>query len=129
MTKVLLVEDDKSVSMALAYRMRALRYQVVTAADAVYAMTKAVDCKPDVVVLDINLPGGDGVMVAERMLQDSETSNIPVIFITASKKSTLRERANKLNPVAFLEKPFSSQELIDAIELSMESTYDHVVSI
>lgn len=116
MKKVLIVEDDKAIADAISYRLRAVGYDVSTAADAVYAMQGVVQESPDVAVLDINLPGGDGLLVAERMMQSLETDQIPVIFITASKKPQHRERAGELNAVAFLEKPFSSVDLMDAIE-------------
>lgn len=118
MKKVLLVEDDKNISTALSMRLNSVGYDVVLASDAVVAMSQAVQQAPDVVVLDVNLPGGDGFTVANRMKQRQDTSNIPLVFITASKLMKFREKAGELNAVAFLEKPFSSFDLIDAIERS-----------
>ncbi len=114
--KVLIVEDDTAIADAIGYRLRAVGYEVTTAADAVYAIQHAVEETPDVAVLDINLPGGNGLLVAERLMQSDQTDGIPVIFITASKKPKHKERAGELNAVAFLEKPFSSVEMMDAID-------------
>ena len=117
-SKVLLVEDDLDVSLGLQLRMQSLGFQVNTAEDALYAINSAVNDVPDVIILDINLPDGDGLSVAEQLLEDSSTADIPVVFITASKEPKFRERAANLSAVAFLEKPFNSSELLDAIDLS-----------
>lgn len=115
MRKVLIVEDDSNISKALEIRIKANGFLVSKASDAVFAMSEIVNRTPDVVVLDINLPGGSGLTVAERMRDNPLTANVPVIFITASKKSGLRQEAGNLNAAAFLEKPFSSTDLMEAI--------------
>ena len=72
MHNVLVVEDDKNISLALTMRLKAMGYKVSSAADAVYAMNEAVRCMPEVVLLDINLPGGDGFVVADRLRASTE---------------------------------------------------------
>ena len=116
MKSILLVEDDRRITLALGLRLRAHGFEVVAATDAVHAMNVATQAVPDVIVLDINLPGGNGLMVAERLLGNPETTDVPVIFITASKQPRLRTRAAELSAVAFLEKPFTAAELLDAID-------------
>lgn len=118
MNTILIVEDDQRISMALGIRLKAHGYRVISSPDAVNAMNQAIRQAPDVVVLDINLPGGNGLMVAERLMANPATTDIPVIFITASKQLKLRERAAELSAVAFLEKPFSSADLLDAIDVA-----------
>lgn len=122
MKTVLVVEDDRSISMAISMSLKAMGYEIITASDAVTAVAQARKLRPDVVVLDINLPGGDGFTVAERLQQMVQSSAIPVIFITASKQSGLRERAEALGAVHFLEKPFGVTELADAIETAFPSS-------
>lgn len=119
MKKVLIIEDDKSISLALGIRLKAMGYAVEAAADAVSAISQARKAEPDVVLLDIGLPGGDGFLVAERLQQLNQTAVTPIIFITASKQSGLRERAMELGAVRFLEKPFDATELADAIETAL----------
>ncbi len=118
MKTVLLVEDDKKITLALGVRLKAMGYSVVSAADAVTAVAQARKHSPDVVLLDINLPGGDGFVVAERLQRLIQTASTPIIFLTASKQPGLRERAEKIGASAFLEKPFGATELADAIEMS-----------
>lgn len=119
MKTVLLVEDDKKITLAIGIRLKSMGYEVATAADAVSAVAQARKCKPDVVLLDINLPGGDGFLVAERLQSLMQTSATPIIFITASKQEGLKKRAMELGAVAFLEKPFDATQLADAIEMSL----------
>lgn len=128
MKTVLVVEDDSRIAKALDIRLKAHGYRVVSAPDAVRAMTVATGQVPDVVVLDINLPGGSGLMIAERMLDNAVTTDIPVIFITASKQAKLRERAAELSAVAFLEKPFSSADLLDAIDVARSRQLSDIVA-
>jgi CheY-like chemotaxis protein len=94
-------------------------YTVVTAGDAISAISQVRKCKPDVILLDISLPGGDGFLVAERVSHLIEASATPIIFITASQRPDLQERAMKLGAVAFLRKPFHATELADAIESAL----------
>lgn len=122
MKTVLLVEDDRKITMAIGIRLKSMGYEVASAADAVSAVAQARKCKPDVVLLDINLPGGDGFVVAERLQSLLQTSSTPIIFITANKQQGLKERAMKMGAVAFLEKPFDATELADAIEMSLYSS-------
>jgi DNA-binding response OmpR family regulator len=61
-----LVEDDKKICMALSLPLRSMGFQVGSATDAVYAMNAAIRCQSEVVLLDINLPGGDGFVVADH---------------------------------------------------------------
>ena len=118
MKTILIVEDDRRITLALGIRLEAHGYRVVSAPDAVHAMNEAMRESPDVVVLDINLPGGNGLMIAERLMENASTTDLPVIFITASRQPRLRERAAELSAVAFLEKPFSAGDLLDAIDLA-----------
>lgn len=121
MKTVLLIEDDQKITLALGVRLKSMGYEVASAADAVTAVAQARKSKPDVILIDINLPGGDGFMVAKRLQTLIQTSVTPLIFITASKQPGLREKAKELGAVAFLEKPFDATQLADAIEMSLYS--------
>lgn len=121
MKKVLLIEDDSKISLAIGMSLKAMGYEIASAGDAVSAVSQARKVQPDVVVLDINLPGGDGFVVAERLQQLAQTATVPIIFITASKQEGLRDRAAQLGAVHFLEKPFGVTDLADAIESAFPS--------
>lgn len=116
MKKVLLIEDDKELTLALGMRLKAMGYEVHSAADAVSAISVARKAEPDVVLIDFNLPGGNGFTVAERLRTLLQTSATPFVIITASKEAGLKERARELGASAFLEKPFDATRLSDVIE-------------
>lgn len=90
-------------------------FEVDSASDAVYAMNAAMRCQPEVIVLDINLPGGDGFVVADRVRASEELADTPIIFITASKDPELQQRAAEYGTSRFLEKPFQAAQLTEAL--------------
>ena len=119
MKKILMVEDDKRIIAALNVRLRARGYDVCAAYDATLAMTQAIANQPDLALLDISMPGGDGFLVAERLRGTVATANIPIIFISALKQPGLKERAKELGAVAFFEKPFESDDLLAVIDAAL----------
>lgn len=124
MKKLLLVEDDPKIALALKLRLTHMGYQVETAGDAVYAMDQARRQTPDLVLLDINLPGGNGFLVAERLKQASTTTDVPIVFITANKESEYKSRAEDVGAAAFLEKPFSASQLTDVLDRCLGGSMD-----
>ena len=119
MKTILLVEDDKKISTALGYRLQSMGYKVESAMDAIYAMNETIRCRPDVILLDINLPGGDGFIVADRIRASTKVATTPVIFITASKSPEFRKRAEEFGAAGYLEKPFGVAELTEAIDVCL----------
>jgi len=119
MKSVLLVDDDNTVLLGTGVRLKGMGYIVYTAKDAVSAVSAVRKNDPDVVVLDISLPAGDGFVVANRLQNLSGSAAIPILFITASENPVLRERAKALGAVGFLKKPFDATSLADAIEMAL----------
>ncbi|MGB0866993.1 MAG: response regulator [Granulosicoccaceae bacterium] len=116
MKKILVVEDDRKIAKALSVRLRSLGYDVGFAYDAAMALTHARDTRPDMVIIDINLPAGNGFQVAERLQEAPETAGTPFMFITASRKAGLRGQAMKVGAKSYLEKPFLASDLVNSIE-------------
>src|SRR3984885_9070175 len=121
MKTVLLVDDDNVFLLTIGVRLKSMGYTVYTAKDAASAISVVRKTGPDVIVLDVSLPAGDGFLVAERLQNLILSAATPIIFITASEKPGLRERAMKLGAVAFLAKPFDATTLADAIESALSS--------
>jgi DNA-binding response OmpR family regulator len=122
--KILVVEDDKRIALALTVRLRAAGYDVITAPDAVLAVSLALKHHPDLMVLDILMPGGNGFVVAER-IQDLEAMlGIPCIFLTASKQPGLREQARRLGAAGFFEKPYDAGALLATIRKTLKAAAD-----
>jgi DNA-binding response OmpR family regulator len=119
MKTVLLVDDDNTILLGVGVRLKSMGYTVYTAKDAVNAVSAVVKNSPDVVVLDISLPAGDGFLVCERLQRLVGSAATPIIFMTASDHSQLRNRAMKQGAAAFLKKPFDATTLADAIESAL----------
>jgi CheY-like chemotaxis protein len=98
--KVLVVDDEQDVAKALKIRLKANGYNVVLAFDSVQAFTMANKEKPDLILLDIMIPGGGGVVVAERLKQSTATHHIPIIFLTGIPGG--EERAYKLGASGYV---------------------------
>ena len=116
--KVLIVEDDVNVARALSIRMKSAGYETNIANDALAGVRCAVQCKPDLVVLDISLPAGDGFTVAER-IQSHIPTPTRIIFLTASKRPDFRQRAETLGASGFFEKPYEADALLDAVRQAL----------
>lgn len=122
MQKILIVEDDKKTVAALTVRLKAAGYETVAAFDAVMAGSVAAKERPDLVLLDISLPAGDGLLVAERLRKLPVPVDVPMIFLTASHKPGLREQAMALGAAGFFEKPYEADELLDAIKKALDTS-------
>ena len=119
MKTVLLVDDDSVFLLTIGVRLKSMGYTVHAAKNAVNAISAVRKNSPDVIVLDVSLPAGDGFMVAERLQKLISTAATPIIFVTASEKPGLHERAMQLGAVAFMKKPFGATTLADAIESAL----------
>jgi CheY-like chemotaxis protein len=109
--KVLIVDDDKDVLRGLSVRLKANGYNVVFASDGISAISVAQKEEPDVIILDIGLPGGDGFAVMERLAALLPVANIPIIILTARDISGNQERALNAGARAFLQKPVDNEVL------------------
>lgn len=117
---ILIIEDDENISKALDVRLQARGYKVLTAFDAVQGMQKATGTLPDVILLDITMPGGNGFSLAERLKASTNTQAIPIIVLTASQQSDLREKAMALGAAAYFEKPYDFDYLLAALRAAIE---------
>jgi two-component system copper resistance phosphate regulon response regulator CusR len=120
MKKIMIMEDDPRIATALAVRLEAAGYEVLTVPDGFRGLTATLEDPPDLLLMDIWMPVGTGFSVAQR-LQALGMSGIPIIFITASKVAGLRNTAEKLGAVAFFEKPYDSQQLLGAIARALQT--------
>ncbi|MEQ8693632.1 MAG: response regulator [Pseudomonadales bacterium] len=119
--RVLLVEDDDAVAKALTLRLQTKGFEVLPAADGEAAMQAVADSPPDILLLDINLPGRDGFDVATHVR--SRLDQLPIVFITASRNTELRTRAEQFERSWFVEKPFTSAYLIDVVRQAAALAY------
>ncbi|MFP5503121.1 MAG: response regulator [Candidatus Sericytochromatia bacterium] len=118
--RVLIVEDDPDNAYVLGAMCERGGYQVLTAPDGERALALMMATPVDVVLLDVRLPGLDGVSVLMRMRADRRLRRIPVVFQTAL--ATLEKQASlrALGPQGLLVKPFSRLALLEAIGQAVE---------
>jgi CheY-like chemotaxis protein len=113
--KVLVVEDDNDLRRGLRLRLAALGYDVVEASDGYFAVEVARKELPDVVLLDIGLPCGDGISVLERYETLPQLDMMPVVVLTGRDPFTVEPLVRAHNVSAFLRKPADNTELAAAI--------------
>ena len=113
--RVLVIEDNKEHLMALTIKLNAHHYDVISAADGSSAMTVATREKPDAILLDLGLPGGDGLVVLKRLKSSSSTVGIPVIVVTGREPKINEELALGAGASAFLQKPVQTDDLVRAL--------------
>jgi len=121
MKKILIVDDEPDVRTVLSVRLTSNGFQVVEAADGDTGMKLARAEKPDLILLDIMMPGMDGVETFHSLKQDPQTKEIPVIFLTVlAQNISLTKHSLELDKsYAILSKPYRPQELIQEIRQAL----------
>jgi DNA-binding response OmpR family regulator len=116
MTKVLVIDDEAPIRLLCRVNLEAEGMQVLEAGDGQTGLDMARSEAPDVVLLDVMMPGRDGWQVAEELLSDEATSSIPIIFLTARAEVRDRARGIDLGGVDYVTKPFNPIELAPLVE-------------
>src|ERR1039457_2319964 len=117
--KIIVIEDNPEHLMALAIKLRSHGFEIVSASDGATAMTVLQREKPDAVILDLGLPGGDGFVVLQRLRSLANTVALPVVVVTARPAQTNRALALEQGVVAFLQKPVKTAELMTALRKAL----------
>ena len=111
MTTVLVIDDEAPIRLLCRVNLEAEGMDVLEAADGPAGLEEAREHVPDVVLLDVMMPGLDGWQVAEQLLEDDRTSEIPIIFLTARAEFRDRARGLDIGGVDYVTKPFNPLEL------------------
>jgi DNA-binding response OmpR family regulator len=114
--KILIVDDDADMRLGLSVRLRASKYATVFAADGVTAIATAQRERPDLILLDLGLPGGDGFVVLERISAIPRLAGIPVIVVTAREPVASEARVLGLGARRLFQKPVDHEALLAAID-------------
>jgi CheY-like chemotaxis protein len=109
--KILIVEDDPDVRKGMHLRLKANHYETFFAADAFSCLVEARKHKPDLIIMDLGLPAGDGFVAITRLKAVPALAVIPFIVVSARAGRANQERAIKEGARAFLEKPVDNAEL------------------
>jgi DNA-binding response OmpR family regulator len=116
MTKVLVIDDEAPIRLLCRVNLEAEEMEVLEAADGPGGLELARTEAPDVVLLDVMMPGLDGWRVAEQLLVDPATKGIPIIFLTARAEFRDRARGLDIGGVDYVTKPFNPLELAPLVE-------------
>jgi two-component system alkaline phosphatase synthesis response regulator PhoP len=116
MTKVLVIDDEAPIRLLCRVNLEAEEMDVIEAADGPSGVARAQVESPDVILLDVMMPGLDGWHVAEQLLQDDRTSGIPIIFLTARAEFRDRARGLDIGGVDYITKPFNPLELAPLVQ-------------
>jgi DNA-binding response OmpR family regulator len=113
--RILIVEDDAAMRQVLHLRLRALDYDTVPVADAVSAMTEARKQAPDLVLVDLGLPGGGGLNLIQRFQSIPRLAVIPVIVLSARERTAMEQPVLDAGARAFFQKPADPKVLLEKI--------------
>jgi DNA-binding response OmpR family regulator len=115
-TRVLVVDDEAPIRLLCRVNLEAEGMDVLEAADGISGVETARAELPDVILLDVMMPGMDGWQAAEQLVEDEATSHIPLIFLTARAELRDRARGLELGGVDYITKPFNPVELASVVE-------------
>jgi two-component system, response regulator, stage 0 sporulation protein F len=113
---ILIVDDEPNLLRAMNVRLKAAGYKVIAAMDGMQAVMMTHKHNPDLVILDIRMPGGSGLTVLEKLKASLKTRRIPVIVASAFSDEDIMDKARLLGAAKFFRKPFEIDDLLKAIE-------------
>jgi CheY-like chemotaxis protein len=119
MAKILIVDDDSDIRSLLGIRLKAKGHEPVFAGDAISAVNQARKEQPELILLDLMMPAGDGYVVMERLKAMPALEGIPVIVLSALDPKTQETKLAGAGAEAFFQKPFDHDELVAAIERAL----------
>ncbi len=119
--RVLLVDDDPAMLRLLEVNFRLAGFAVETASRGDDAVAHAIAAPPDVLVLDVMMPGLDGYQVGARLRRETSMSGTPIVFLTARSMDDDREKGEALGGVDYLTKPFDPQDLVATVQRRLRS--------
>jgi DNA-binding response OmpR family regulator len=117
--KILIVEDDPDLLQSMHIRLRAHDYETSSAGDAISCMAEARKREPDLIILDLGLPAGDGFVLMDRFKKVPSLAGVPVIVVSGRKIAENRERIAASGAKAFLQKPVDNNVLLAVIRRAL----------
>ncbi|HXJ89340.1 MAG TPA: response regulator [Candidatus Binatia bacterium] len=116
MAKVLIADDSRFQRQMLASFLLPNKFEILFAVDALQTWMTALRSTPDLILLDINMPGGTGIEVLKRLRLSSKTQQIPVIVVSSEEKTATEATARELGALDFLHKPVDRLTLCAVVD-------------
>lgn len=121
---VLVAEDEQSIAESLAFLMEKAGLEVHIAYDGTTALQMVADSRPDLVLLDLMLPGQDGFEVLKAVRADPRWRDVRVLILTAKGREIDRRKAMELGVDDYVTKPFSTREVVDRVKALLPPAED-----
>lgn len=123
---ILIIEDDPATARLVDYTLRHHGYQVIIATNGLEGIRKASSEKPDLIILDVMLPGMDGFEICHRLRASAATVKIPIIFFSAKTQESDRTTGLKMGADDYLTKPAEPAEIIARVDklLAKKDSFD-----
>ena len=121
MYRILIADDEPHMLKFIEFTLRKGNFEILKASDGAQALEVAEAQKPNVIVLDVLMPGMDGVTALKQLKENPELKMIPVILLTARGHTLDPEEARKAGASCYLTKPFSPTELLKQVQQFAES--------
>jgi len=118
--RVVVVDDEPTMRLLCRINLEADGVEVIEAADGHAALASAREAPPDVVILDVMLPGANGFDIAEELLRDPQTASVPIVFLSARAELDLQLQGIQVGGFDYLTKPFDVAALKDTLERVLE---------
>lgn len=117
--KVLIIEDNADTRLILSAQLRAQQYESVFAVDGMQAIMMARQAKPDAILLDLGMPGGNGFVVLQRLKSNIGLASVPVIIVSAEDPKVAQAKCLAAGAAAYLHKPVSQDTLLAALAAAL----------
>ena len=114
--RILIVDDEPGIVRLLSMRLEANGYETFGAYDSYQGLKTAKDVKPDLIILDLQMPAGGGVHIFENLKASVYTETIPIIFMTGFVDKEVKQLVMEIGADGFFTKPFNSVELLKKIK-------------
>lgn len=115
--EILIVEDEPNIAESLGFILEREGHSVMTVADGETALARLRKALPDLLILDVMLPGLSGFEVLKSLKADERWKALPVLLLTARTQPRDRELAHAIGAAAYMTKPFSNREVVDQVRL------------
>jgi DNA-binding response OmpR family regulator len=113
--KILVIEDDPATSRLVDYSLRHEGYQVISASNGLEGLRKAIGESPDLVILDVMLPGMDGFEICHRLRSEPATAQLPILMFSAKAQEIDKDTGIKVGADEYLTKPAAPSEIVSRV--------------
>ncbi len=117
---ILIIDDEPNIVLSLEFLMKQAGYRVETAADGEQALAAMARDLPDLILLDVNMPGKNGYEVCQAVRANAGWSTVRVIMLTAKGRDVEREKGLAMGADDYITKPFATQEVVSKVREHLE---------